>query len=273
MNYIEFIGPSAAGKTTLLNTLTSSRNENNQWKTYHEAIFDIVNKLDWSQMKTGKSKLLYLLNKGNISQYKKVGLSNTIIQELTKEIADPVQQKYEYLIEAQLKAIQSLQLNISPINKCSLLNWHLQSLQKIFVLEHFNYKPTVLLTEGPFKTHYGLNNINLNDIRSDTLPKAVIYCTLNLEKNLNRIKTRKNKTGRLSKIHSDLKHESLERMVTYTHEIATRNFIFVKSIGIPTIEVDLSLSLSSSDLNQLNRFIETYSTTTQKKMMFNYAVI
>ncbi len=272
MNYIELIGPPSVGKTTLLKTLTDHRDQNTQWKTYQEAIFNIVDTLDWSQMESQKSKLLFLLNKINQVHYKKFGICNTIISELTDEIPHSILQKYEYLIEANLSAIQSIYLNISPINKFSLLNWHIQSLQKIFILETFSYESTVLLSEGPFKTHYGLNNIKSDNFRSDTLPKAVIYCTLDIEENLNRIKKRKEVTGNLSKIHNELNNEHLEHLVAYTHNVAERNFTFIKSIGIPTIEVDLTHPVSHTELKQLNKFIETYSTTKQN-MMFNYAVI
>lgn len=271
MNYIEMIGPPGIGKSTLLELLSDSRTKDASWKRYEEAIFDIAASLKWSQLKTPKSKLLYLINKSNISHYKKLGICNTIVNDVKRTFPNKVLTNYNFLVDAQLKAVQHIALNISPINKCSFINWHLQSLQKVFTLEAFHYEPTVIFEEGPLKTHFGLEQININHIEADSLPKAVIYCSLSIEDNLKRIQARKRTTGKLSAIHNELNKENLEQLVAYTHDVAASNYAFIRSIGIPTIEVDLSHPLTPSGIQQLNNFVTTYSDINRNMMVNTFS--
>lgn len=263
MSYIELIGPPGVGKTTLLHTLVNSRKPEKSWRTYEEAICNIIDTLSWNQLDSPKSKFLYLLYKANFTDYKKLGISNTTIKALIPQIAEVIQKKYEYLLEAQLQAIQTLSLQISPINKCSFIHWHLKALQKLFVLDSFGSTQTVLLDEGPVKTHYGLNQVNLNNISNDTLPNAIIYCTLGISKNIERIQNRSVTTGKKSTIHNNLNNEHLETLVNYTHQIAASNFTFIKTIGIPTFEVDLTNPAEELELEKLQNFITTNSTARQ----------
>lgn len=254
MNYIELIGPPSVGKTTLLNTLANSR-KTNEWATYEEATYDIVDSLTWSQLYSPKSKLLYLINKVNFTNFKRLGINNTILKEVIPQVAGAIQKKYEYLVEAQLQAIQTLSLNISPINKCSFLNWHIQALQKLFMLETFGYTKTVLLAEGPFKNHHGLDQIHPNSITPNTLPNAVIYCTLSIANNIKRIQNRLALTGNISTIYNSLNKGQLEELVTYTHEIARVNVGSIKMLGIPIFEVDLTDHTPTPVLERIQQFI------------------
>lgn len=272
INYIEFIGPPGVGKTTLFNLLVSNREKDSNWVTYQEAISNIADTISWEQLKNLKSTILYLLNKINLTQYKKQGICTILANELRGEIPHSIQTKYEYLMGAQLKAVASLNLNISSINKYSLLSWHLKSLEKAFLLEVFNYQRTVILTEGPFKTHYGLDYINLNQMDMDTIPRAVIYCTTSAEENLKRIQTRFVTTGKLSKIHTPLNNENLYFLVELTHDIAEKNLTFIKSLGVPTTEIDLTNPVTDYTIRELNHFISTYSNPT-KYLTNKYAVI
>lgn len=262
MNYIELIGPQGAGKSELLQLLVEKRNKTASWITYQEAVSDIVDSIRWNQLKKINNKLLYLLNKVNFVQYKEIGIHNTLISGFTEDIPHTIQKKYEYLMDAQFKCLESMELNISSINKYSLLSWHWNALNRVFILETLNYKKTVLLDEGPLKTHYGLFHINGKQINKETLPKAVIYCSIDLKQNLKRIEKRRIATGKLSKMHNDLNNEDMDCLVTSTHEIATKNFSYIKNLGIPTIEIDLSDSIIDSDLEKLNQFIAVHTNAT-----------
>lgn len=259
MNYIELIGPPGIGKSTLLNSLVNSRKNGDTWKTYHEAIFEMADSLSWNQLTSNKSRLLYLLYQANVTNYKKLGIANTIIKELAPRFTDAMQRKYEYFIESQLKAINTLSIQISPINKCSFINWHIQAIKKLFVLETFGYSNTVLFAEGPLKNHHGLNYITHEETTPETLPNAVIYCTLGIDKNIERIQKRKALTGSVSTIHNSLNKAQLEELVSYTHEIAKTNLGSIKMLRIPTYEVDLTHHISDSEMTNLQHFISSYS--------------
>lgn len=256
MNYIELIGPPGAGKSTLLEQLVNKSEKEIKWKRYEEAVIDIIDSLEWLQLKNTKCKALYLAYKLNFTGYKKLGIRNTLINELTSDISPNIQKKYEYLIESQFKALASLDKNISPINKSTLLNWHVKAVDKLFVLEALKYQKTVVFDEGPFKTHFGLHHIDLEQIKESTLPRAVIYCVCSIEENLKRVKNRISLTGQINKIHNKLNNKDLEYLVDYTQDIARKNVAFLESIGVPILNVDMTSPSEDSTLNKVRHFIE-----------------
>lgn len=268
MSYIELIGPHSVGKTTLLKRLVSKRKKEKEtkWKKYEETISDILDSLEWHELQNMKCRALYLAYKLNFTGYKKVGIRNTLIKKLTPDISNKVQKKYEYLIESQFKALASLDENISPINKCTLLNWHKKALEKLWVLEALQYQKTVVFDEGPLKTHFGLHQIDLDQMKKTTLPKAVINCTCSIEENLKRVKNRINQTGNVLKIHNGLNNKDLEYLVGYTHAVANKNTAFLESIGLPILNVDLTDPIKDSDLEKISLFLKKHSSITFSSM-------
>ncbi|MEL7834393.1 hypothetical protein [Fodinibius sp. Rm-B-1B1-1] len=254
MNYIEIIGPPGVGKSTLLKALVNRR-KNERWKTYQEAIINIANTLKWKQLGSSKSQLLYVLNKINVSKYKELGLANTIVQYEASQIANSIKKKYEYFVDAEFEALNKMPLRISAINKSSFLSWHIKSLNKLFIMEAFGYMPTVIFAEGPCKTHHGLKYIQEHKVTADTLPRAIIYCTLSAKDNIKRIQTRATATGSVSTIHNQLNDEQLETLVLYTHQVAEENLTFLKRLGIPTYELNLTDTQSDVELNHIQDFI------------------
>lgn len=262
MDYIELVGPPAVGKTTLLDLLVSERKADVGWKKYEEAIFDIVASLQWHELTTTKSAVLYLADRINFIRYKKLGICNTLIHELTTDISNDIQRKYEYLLDSQIKALASLDENISAINKYGLLGWHKKALQKLFVLETLQYQKTVIFDEGPLKTHFGLHEIELNQIKKSTLPKAVIYCSSSVEENLQKVKKRIALTGQINSIHNGLNDKGMEYLVNYTHRIAEKNIDFIENIGVPVLKIDLTHPVENTDLKSIEAFLKHHSKTT-----------
>ena len=259
MDYIELIGPPAVGKTTLLTKLVDKRKQNATWKTHQEAVIDIADNLHWQQLNTLNERGLFLLNKLNFLKYKKLGISNILLHKLTGQISDTALKKYEYLLDAQLKSIEFLGPRISSINKCSFITWHLKALNQLCLMESFAYNNTILFTEGPLKTHYGLEHLHVDDITEDTLPNAIINCTIDLEENVKRIARRLITTGRVSKVHNKLNDANLDQLVTFTHNIAVRNIMVIKNLGIPVFDINLSQPVAASELEALSDFLARYS--------------
>lgn len=266
MNYIELIGPPGIGKKTLLNTLADTR-KNKSWKTYEEVTYDITDSLTWNQLNSPKTKFLYLINKINIINYKRLGISNTIIKELAPQIAGVIQKKYDYLFDAQLQAVQTLPLELLPIKKYSFIRCHIQALQKLFVLESFGYTPAVVFDKGPCNTHHGLNKITPNNISPDTLPNAVIYCALSVSNNIERIQNQHTSAGKTSTMHHKLNHDPVETIVSSAHQIAASNLAFIKTMGIPVFEIDMTNSLTEPVLEKLHSFIDRHSTPRQHYLL------
>lgn len=268
MNYIEIIGPPGIGKSTLLKALVDGTKDK-KWKTYQEAIISIAKGLKLKELGSSKSRILYLLNKINLGGYKEFGISNTILQYEAPQIANSIQKKYEYFVDAEIKAVNEIPLRISAFNKSSFLTWHIQSLKKLFILEAFGYMPTVIFAEGPCKTHHGLTYIPKHNISADTLPKAIISCTLSVKENINRIQTRAI-AGSIGTVHNHLNNEPLETLVEYTHQLVRTNLMYLKGLGIPTYELNLTNMQSDAELNHIQNFI-TENINNSSHQVLNYA--
>jgi len=259
MHYIEIIGPQGVGKTTLLNELMKARTGIHIWKTYPEAVTEMADSLSWNRYERINGKFLHLLHKCNFTGFKKQGIANSLIREATVDFPVEIQKKYEYLVDSQFKAFEKINLDISPINRFYLIDWHMKALDRVFTLEMHKYGKTVLFDEGPLKTHYGLELLDQQNVNRDTLPKAVVYCFTGIKKNKKRLVKRMDHTGRLSRIHNELNNEDFETMVEFVHEVMERNMAVIRNLEIPVHEIELSERPGKKKLGQLIEFLDLHS--------------
>jgi hypothetical protein len=228
MNYIELMGPQGAGKTTLMRKLVMQRENGADWCTFDEAISEIADQVHWEGLSHWDQRLYWILRKADLFGVKRNGLSNKLIKCLRREEDLDVKKKYEYLIEAQIKAVAELEIGISPINLFYLLSWNYKALDRSFLLEEFNFGKTVLMDEGPFKTHYGLRYINPAKVIKDTLPAAVLYSTIDKKLNVERILDRFEKTGKFSRIHNRINKADLPEVTDTIHKISEENITVIR---------------------------------------------
>ena len=259
MNYIEIIGPQGAGKTTLLKKLMQLRGEDDDWCTVDEAIIEIAGKVRWKDLNKGWQRTLWFMRKADFFNTKINGLSNALVKKLRGKEDLTAKKKYEYLIMAQIKAIAELEMDISPLNLFSLMVMNYSALDRLLLLEEFNFSRTVVMDEGPFKTHYGLKYINTENIDKETLPSAVVFVTIDPEINVERIMKRYDETGSLSRIHSSINRDSIPEVTPKLHTILEENLKTMYKLKIPVIELDLGEELNPKTVDDVGEFITLYS--------------
>ena len=230
------IGPQGAGKTTLMKKLVQHRDIDSGWCTSAEAIIEIAGRVRWKDLNHLDQRLLWLLRKADLFELKINGLSNKLVRSLRDEEDLDVKRKYEYLIAAQIKA-----------------------LDRAFLLEEFNFSKTVVMDEGPFKTHYGLRYINPEKVVKETLPAAVIYGTIDKQKNVERIMKRYEATGSFSRIHNRINRDGVPEVTGKVHEILNENIKVIRKLGVPVMELDLGGALDGDVIRNVGEFLKKYS--------------
>jgi len=253
------IGPQGAGKTTLMKKLVQHRDIDSGWCTSDEAIIEIAGRVRWRDLNHLDQRLLWLLRKADLFELKINGLSYKLVQSLRDEEDLDVKRKYEYLIAAQIKALAELELNISPVNLFYLMTWHYKALDRAFLLEEFNFPKTVVMDEGPFKTHYGLRYIDPEKVVKETLSAAVIYCTIDKQKNVERIMKRYEAMGNFSSIHNRINRDSVPEVTGKVHEILNENIKVIRKLGVPVMELDLGGALDGDVIRNVGEFLKQYS--------------
>jgi hypothetical protein len=159
---------------------------------------------------------------------------------------------FEPLIDAQLKCMTEFDGLVSPVNKVNLVNWHMKAVKHFHNLEKLNFKHPVLLDEGPFKTHYGLEYLVDKPLSEKILPIAVIFCHLDIEENVKRVEYRGQVTGSYSIIHSNI--NDVSKSVAVTHSVAEQAQIFFKKRNVRTVEVNMSHE--QSDIRRVLELID-----------------
>jgi len=259
MNYIEMIGPQGAGKTTLMKKLVKHRNGDSNWCTFDEAVIEIGGQVRWKDLKYMEQRLFWLMRKADLFDLKINGLSQKLVKSLRVQKHLEIKRKYEYQIEAQFHALAELDMDISPINLFHLMKLNYNALDRAFLLEEFNFPKTVVLDEGPFKTHYGLKYITPEKVVKDTLPNAVLYTTIDIQKNVKRIMKRYDDTGYFNRIHNRINREGIPEVTEKLHKILEDNIKEIRKLGIPVMELDLGAPINDNVIGEIEEFINQYS--------------
>ena len=260
MNYIELLGPQGVGKTTLLNQLAERRTEEYEWKTYEEAIKEVAQSLSFNEMKTIYGKVLYLLNKLNPVDFKRMGLASRIIKDAIPEHSENAKSQYDNLFELHLSYMANNDLGVSSLKKIQLLNWHVKTLSRYFIFDTIQYQSTIVLDEGLLKNIYGFSEFHESKFNTCAMPDAVINCYLSYEENIRRIRERQDKTGRLSIMHRGTKDKyTLEDRVEMIAKLNNKKVEVIKNANIPVLDVNMDDILQSDKIKYVDSFIKKYS--------------
>jgi hypothetical protein len=132
----------------------------------------------------------------------------------------------------------------------------MKALNRVFQLEMFNYEKVVLFDEGPVKTHYGLKYLDLNLIDYETLPRAVIYCFLDENENINRIYKRNKYRKGLSRVHNELNDNDITVLVKQIHNVFESNYQALSKLNVPVIKLDMNEQI---EIDEVRKFIVKYT--------------
>jgi len=265
MKYIEFIGPSGVGKSTLLNHLITLPIVTKQNATLSDFIaYALSNNNSSIEKKVGNLKIskengiknnihLLLIKLNLFRSYHKSGYTNfdscydrnPLL--FFKNYFDIfyLKEEYKLLLEWHIKGIENLK-NICVVKKVKLLQYYIDMLITKSFLDENLFQKTILFDEFLFHNNIGISiyGANLIDestksIINNTLPQSVIYCYNTFENIKNRIINRNEKTIQ-NIFHIGLNEEKIFEQIIQSIEYSENVKSFLNLFNVPIIEIDTS---------------------------------
>lgn len=249
MKRIELIGAQGTGKTTLLQSIATMRNNKDNWVLPEEARLQIAKSL--IRLKNNKkrhSKLFNIILKTNINNKINNRVANKILGWWKDEVYSSTLREYEGLLKIHVDEIINGPIwhDMLSIKKITLLNMYLNMVYvDAAIFDYFNYKKLVVLDDGIIHNNFGITESERYQYVLDNYPKyknkinpaGVIYCKLNAEKTFLRSKNRISKIGTIeSRALSDNELMTFcENRVLYSAKQAE----IMNSQKIPVFEVNM----------------------------------
>ncbi|SDS25070.1 ATP-binding cassette domain-containing protein [Christiangramia echinicola] len=246
MNWIEIMGPSGIGKSTLLNSLSKFRNNRNDWVYLNEGLEILAkNNLDSSI----SDKILKYYLKQKVLNTKKNVLVKSILDGKRAYLENG--KNYSALVESYLK-YHFYFPSSNALEKTYRISLFKTIIEQMCTFDFYNFRIPVLLDEGPLNHHPDLKQ---NDWEKKQItPKGIIFCHLDIDENFDRVK-RREKNGRLVPLHEGMEDYELKESIKSNYDLYLEKRDLLIAEGIPYFDIDLK-KVQNIQLLEVKRFIK-----------------
>jgi deoxyadenosine/deoxycytidine kinase len=245
MNWIEIMGPSGIGKSTLLKSLSKIRQCKNDWVFLNEGLQELaINNAN----ETSINKILKIYLSQSLLNRSKNLVVNSLLNRKNAYLKDAY--RYSPLIESYINYHVNISTN-NAVEKAYRISLYKSIIEQLCIFDYYNYTKLVLLDEGPLNHH---PDLAITDWSKDqTLPNGIVFCHLDPNENFKRIKSRQKK-GRLVPLHKGLTDTELKEFIIQSNFDYLEKRKLLISKDIPYIDLDLKL-IDITDLNDIMAFL------------------
>ncbi|MEZ5335836.1 MAG: hypothetical protein R2741_11680 [Methanolobus sp.] len=265
MKRIDFIGTSAAGKTTLLNRMLLERNDSVEWVTPQEARIEIAKQQKYTLIKNNLCHFvfynLYYICKRNL-HFSEAALEKLLIDKYTKEFPNNASD-YNCLFELLLDAWERQKKYVKVYDKIRFNRFYESILiEDAALLDNFNYEGIVLFEDGILHNNTGLCNPDAYDKlshlspeeRKKIIPSGVVFCKVDFEENMLRRKKRI-ASGNMTMNEQNSSEDELIQLSKRELENVARKARLMQDLGVPLLEIDMTKSYEEN-IPLINSFVE-----------------
>jgi len=161
LKYIEFLGVSGVGKTTLFRELVKRRTKDDHWISPEEATIQIAKDKAFSDVSTNKKKLFLGLLKSGVLRNRHYGMAMQILED-----TDAIEQafwaigdRHNQLFDIHLRCVAE-DSEIEPRRKARVVSFYLQRVQEMMVMDYNQVKQVVVFDDGLLHNHGYISKID-----------------------------------------------------------------------------------------------------------------
>jgi|GEM_PF-3016166 len=248
MKRIDFLGAPGIGKSTIYIELVKRRAKSDSWMIPEEAWIKIARQYSTQNAKSGKDYIIAALLR--IGLFNKIypDLSLRVLHKNQKEIIWNEREHYANFFEAALQS-STIKEKI-PLRRLGGIKSFYSVARDVIFLEHSRIPGLVLFDESLSQKIFGVTmwregmfeSATNNYFNTIPLPEALIYCKLNPDETLNRIKQR----GKIIPGHRDLDGNLLFEAIKVQLRIAAMGADILKNRGAKVLEIHTEDSLEEN---------------------------
>ncbi|MEZ5335835.1 MAG: hypothetical protein R2741_11675 [Methanolobus sp.] len=265
---IDFIGPSAAGKTTLLKQMLLEKKDSRKWVTPQEARIEIAKQQKYTLIKDSFPSFIfsniYFLGKKN-PHFLEAALEKLLTDKYAKEFANHASD-YNCLFEMLLDSWYVQKKYRRPYDKIRFIRFYESILFKdVALLDNFEYKGVVICDDGIVHNNTGMDSSDAHqkllclspEERKKIIPDGVIYCKVPLEENIVRRK-RRIASGNMTMHEQNISDDELMQLSKKALENVACKVKLLQDLDVPLLEIDMTKSYDEN-IPLINSFIDRTS--------------
>ncbi|MBA2781159.1 hypothetical protein [Billgrantia kenyensis] len=248
MKFVEFLGPSGVGKTTIFQKLLTLREGEDGWLTSEEArSFAVQYHVDKDSFMKKMASLVLRMNASPI-------LSRAIIDLFMAKHELMVGKEFIGKYEVYLKLlIQYLQFDrtMSEITKCRFIEYYVNDLiRNVAALDYIGLDRTIIYHDGVVHNNPGFmlpadqlyRTIECGSMER-TLPNGVIYISSNVDVVFKR-RAQRIQSGKGNLLEANLSEVELYQLCFWSEKCAERQREVLKALGVKIIDLNSEISIS-----------------------------